>query len=142
MIKQRITLTEMPEVEWNRYMKSHNSANIHGENLHIWAVVRKKSFLENQNIFSQKNYTTIMRTYWATKFESRDENEYWATCHNISDLFDGRRHPLLIWSVFLHWSGSLDLGINTKLSWQFPFLFSFLLTHYYYGIESEGIHQQ
>ena len=40
-------LTEMPEVKWNRYMRSHNSGNIHGENLHIWAVERKKSFLEN-----------------------------------------------------------------------------------------------
>ena len=28
-------LTEMPEVKWNRYMRSHNSGNIHGENLHV-----------------------------------------------------------------------------------------------------------
>ena len=35
MIKQRIMLTEMPEVEWNRYMRSHNSGNIYGENLRI-----------------------------------------------------------------------------------------------------------
>ena len=47
MIKQSIMLTEMQEVEWNRYMRSHKSGNIHDENLHIWAVERKKSFLEN-----------------------------------------------------------------------------------------------
>ena len=35
-------------------MRSHNSDNIHGEKLHISAVERKESFLENWNIFSQK----------------------------------------------------------------------------------------
>ena len=40
-------LTEIPEVEYIRYVRSHNSGNIHGENLHIWAVEQKKSFLEN-----------------------------------------------------------------------------------------------
>ena len=40
-------LTKIPEVESNRYMRSHNSGNIHDENLHILAVERKKSFLEN-----------------------------------------------------------------------------------------------
>ena len=39
--------TEIPEVKFIRYMMSHNSGNIHGENLHIWAVERKNSFLEN-----------------------------------------------------------------------------------------------
>ena len=39
-------LTEMPEVKYSHYMRSHNSGNIKGENLHIWAVERKKSFLE------------------------------------------------------------------------------------------------
>ena len=28
-------LTEIPEVKFIRYMRSHNSGNIHGENLHI-----------------------------------------------------------------------------------------------------------
>ena len=46
-IKRRIMLTEMPEVEWNRYIRSRNSGNIDGENLHISAVERKKSFLKN-----------------------------------------------------------------------------------------------
>ena len=40
-------------------------------------------------MFSQKNYTTIMRKYWATTYESWRENDSWATCHNISNLFDG-----------------------------------------------------
>ena len=44
-------------------------------------------------MFSQKNYTTIIRTHWATKYESSRENESWATCHNISNLFDGCWHP-------------------------------------------------
>ena len=99
MTKQRIMLTEIPEVKWIRYMRSHNSGNIQAENLHIWTVERKKSFLENENIFSQKNYTTIIRTYWATECESRSEIEFWATCHNVSNLCDGCWHPLLsIWA--------------------------------------------
>ena len=28
-------LTEIPEVKYIRYMRIHNSGNIHGENLHI-----------------------------------------------------------------------------------------------------------
>ena len=50
---------------------------------------RKKTIiLKNENTFSQKNYTTIIRTYWAKKYESWRENEFWATCHIISNLFD------------------------------------------------------
>ena len=44
----------MPEVEWNRYMKSHNWGNIHGENLHIWAVVRKSHFSKTKIYFRKK----------------------------------------------------------------------------------------
>ena len=40
-------LKKISEVKYIRYMKSHNSGNIHGENFHILAVERKKSFLEN-----------------------------------------------------------------------------------------------
>ena len=46
MIKQRILLTEIPEDKYIRYTRSHNLGNIRGENLHIWAVERKKKFLE------------------------------------------------------------------------------------------------
>ena len=42
MIKQRIMLTEIPEVKFIRYMRLHNSGNVHGGNLHILAVERKK----------------------------------------------------------------------------------------------------
>ena len=42
MIKQRIMLTEIPEVKFIRYMRSHNSGNVHSGNLHILAVERKK----------------------------------------------------------------------------------------------------
>ena len=47
MIKQRSMLTEIPEVKVIRYMRSHDSGNIYDENLHIWALERKKLFLEN-----------------------------------------------------------------------------------------------
>ena len=40
-------LTEIPVVECIRYTRSHNSGNIHGENLHIERSNEKKSFLEN-----------------------------------------------------------------------------------------------
>ena len=30
-----------------------------------------------------------MRKYWAITYESWRENDFWATCHNISNLFDG-----------------------------------------------------
>ena len=82
-------LTEIPEVWYIRYMRSYNSGIIHGENLHIRAVERKKIISRKLNMFSQKNYTTIIRTYWATKFESRSEIKFWATCQNISNLYDG-----------------------------------------------------
>ena len=39
--------TEIQYLKYIRYMRSHNSGNIHGENLHIRAVERKKLFLEN-----------------------------------------------------------------------------------------------
>ena len=42
MIKQRIMLTEITVVKYIRYMRSHNSSNIHGENFHILAVELKK----------------------------------------------------------------------------------------------------
>ena len=47
MIKQRIMLTEIPEVKYIHDTRSHNSGNIHGENLHILAIEREKSFNEN-----------------------------------------------------------------------------------------------
>ena len=82
-------LTEIPEVKYIRHMRSHKSVNNHGENLHIRVVELKKSFLENKDIFSQKNCTTIIRTYWATKYERTVKTIFGVTCQNISNLFDG-----------------------------------------------------
>ena len=50
-------LTEIPEVKYIRYMRSYNSGNIHGENVHIWAIARKKIISRKLNIFSQKKTT-------------------------------------------------------------------------------------
>ena len=40
-------------------------------------------------MFSPKNYTTIIGKYWATKYESRRENEFWglaAVCLMHNDI--------------------------------------------------------
>ena len=55
----------------------------------------ERHFSKTKIYFYKKNCTTIIRTYWATKYKSRSENEFWATCHNISNLFDGCWHPVL-----------------------------------------------
>ena len=47
-------LTEIPEVKFIRYMRSHNTGNIYDENLHIWAVERKKNFLKTKIYFHKK----------------------------------------------------------------------------------------
>ena len=78
MLKERIILTEILEVKYIHDTRSHNSGNIYGKNLHILAIEREKSFLENWNIFSQK-MLLHNKTYWATKYESWGENEFWAT---------------------------------------------------------------
>ena len=70
-------------------MRSHNSGDIYDRTLHIWAVERKKSFLENWNKFLPKNHITIIRTYWATKYERRSkENFGWlsAICLMHADI--------------------------------------------------------
>ena len=58
MIKQRIMVSEIPEVNYIRYMTSHNSSNIHGENLHIWAVEQKKSKISKTKIYFHEKTTT------------------------------------------------------------------------------------
>ena len=42
ILEDKTKLTEIPEVKYIRHMRSHNSGNIHRENLHILAIVRKK----------------------------------------------------------------------------------------------------
>ena len=49
-----IVLTEIPEIKYIRYMRSHNSGNIHGENLHIWAIERKNHFSKSKVYFHKK----------------------------------------------------------------------------------------
>ena len=56
-------LTEIPEVKYIRYMRSHNSGNIHGENVHIWAVERKNHFSKTKIYLTQKlhhNYKHVL----------------------------------------------------------------------------------
>ena len=53
-------LTEIPEIKYIRYMRSHNLGNIHGENLHIWAVERKISFLETKITFHKKTTPQLL----------------------------------------------------------------------------------
>ena len=36
-------------------------------------------------MFSQKHDTTIIQTYWATKYEIRGERKFWVTCNCLSD---------------------------------------------------------
>ena len=47
-------LTEIPEVKYIRYVRSHNLGNINGENLHIWAIERKKLFSKTKIYFHKK----------------------------------------------------------------------------------------
>ena len=89
MIKQRIMLTEIPEVKYIRYMRSHNSGNIHGEICIFERSNEKNHFSRTKIYLDKKNYTTIIRTYWATKYESKVESKFWATYQNISNLCDG-----------------------------------------------------
>ena len=51
-------VSEIPEVNYIRYMTSHNSSNIHGENLHIWAVEQKKSKISKTKIYFHEKTTT------------------------------------------------------------------------------------
>ena len=51
--------TEIPEVKSIHYRRSHNLGNIRGENLRIWAVEQKNSFLE-KNIFTKKTTPQLL----------------------------------------------------------------------------------
>lgn len=60
-------------------MRSHNASNIYGGNLHIEWSNEKNIVSQKLKYLFPKNYTTIVRTYWATKYKSRSKNEFWAT---------------------------------------------------------------
>ena len=49
--------TEIPEVKFIRYMMSHNSGNIHGENLHIERSNEKKIISRKLKIYFPKKTT-------------------------------------------------------------------------------------
>ena len=68
-------LTEKLEVKYIRYMRSHNSGNIHGE-----ICIFERS--NEKNHFSR---TKIYLVYIYSKVESK----FWATYQNISNLCDG-----------------------------------------------------
>ena len=54
-------LTEIPEVKYIRYMRSHNSGNIHGENVHIRAIERKKIISRKlKYIFTEKTTPQLL----------------------------------------------------------------------------------
>ena len=44
-------LAEIPGVKYIRYMRSHNTGNIHGGNMHIWPVQRKKNHFSKTKIY-------------------------------------------------------------------------------------------
>ena len=48
---------------------------------------QKSNFSKTKIYFHKKNCCAIIRTYWATKYKSRSQNEFWATRPNISNLF-------------------------------------------------------
>ena len=55
-------LTEIPEVKYILYMRSQNSGNIQGENLHIWAIERKTKdhFSKTEIYFHQKTTAQLL----------------------------------------------------------------------------------
>ena len=60
MRKQRIMLTEIPEVKYIHYMRSHNSGNSHGENLHIWRANEKNHFSKTKIYFYKKATSKLL----------------------------------------------------------------------------------
>ena len=63
-------------------------------------VERTKQKTRNANIFSQKTYTTIIRTYWATKYESRSKANFgWlaAVCVMHVDIISFKNLKVISW---------------------------------------------
>ena len=59
MIKLSIMLTDMPEVEWNRYMRSHKSVYIHGEFAYLSGRT-KSHFLKTEIYFDKKTTPQLL----------------------------------------------------------------------------------
>ena len=130
MIKQRIMPTEIPEV--NKFLKwGRTTRVIFTVKICIFERSNEKYHFSKTKIYFQKkkNYTTIIRTYLATKYESRRENEFWATCHNISNLFDGYWHPLLNRS-YDNFYNRCCWNLNFKKTWWTETKIAFRTNHY------------
>ena len=106
MIKQRFCVDILC---WQKYRRSskfvtwdHTTRVVFRVKICVFKRSNEKNHFSKTKIyFHKKKYTTIIRTYWATKYGSRREKEFWATCHDISNLLDGCWHPLLrIWYVW------------------------------------------
>ena len=85
MIQRRIMPTEIPEVQQPRYMRSHNSGNIQGKNLHIWAVERKNSFLTINIYFHKKKNTPQVSGHIGLQNMRVGEKQTWAARCCLSD---------------------------------------------------------
>ena len=75
MIKQRIMLTEIPEVKFVRYMRSYNSGNIHGENLHNLGGRTKKIISRKLKYIFTKKTTPQLLGHIGLQNQSRSEIE-------------------------------------------------------------------
>ena len=68
-------------------MRSHNSGNIQGENCIFERSNEKNNFSKTKIYFHKKTISQLIGHIGL--------HESWATCRNISNLFDGCWHPLL-----------------------------------------------
>ena len=82
LIDEHKVLTEIPEFKYIRYMRSHSS-NIHGENVHIWAVERKTHFSKTKIYFHTKTTPQILAHIGLQNIKVGMKST-WATCQICS----------------------------------------------------------
>ena len=82
LIDEHNVLTEIPEFKYIRYMRSHSS-NIHGENVHIWAVERKTHFSKTEIYFHTKT-TPQKLAHTGLQNIKVGVKSTWATCQICS----------------------------------------------------------
>ena len=83
-------LTEIPVVKYIFVTRGHSTRVIFTVKFCIFERSNEKNhFSKNKIYFHKKTTPQLLRLYWATKYESRREIEFWATCYNISNLCDG-----------------------------------------------------
>ena len=76
-------------------MRSHNSSNIHGENLHIWAVDRKNYFSKTKVNFYKKTTPQLLEHIGLQNMKVGEKT-------NLGDL------PLFVWCM-------LTLALKTEM---------------------------